>query len=283
MSDIKIPVFRISPRNRSNDVMIKYVGTVHDSEKLGDEIVELDRPIHHDHDVYGRHSIPIKRIGEYEIVGRIYRCNIIADHLIKQNTYPYIYLNVGYDRALVSGSLLQLYLTFEMDMNEKKKITTPQQYIERTVGGRWRLQIDCEESMLQNYDKLLRKNFEDQMIREFVNKQIIEDSAITQTITPTITQTITRMVNEKMDRINKWIRGDNFIFSTKDGARDGLIELAQSDDFYQLLVVAMKCRELTRRKESHLDDDSQYIVPLKITRMCNLADELVDSNEFIGD
>lgn len=281
MSDTKIPVFRINPRNRSNTVSIKYVGIINGSEKLGDEIVELDRPIHHDHDVYGKHSIPIKRIGEYEIVGRIYRCNIIADHLIKQTNYPYIYLNVGYDRALVSGSLIQLYLTFEMDMNEKKKITIPQQYIDRTVCGSWRLQIDCEESMLQNYDKLLRKNFEEQLIRKLATPNTPTDSVLP--YSALTYSTIGQMVDDKMKRINDLIRGCQFIFDTKDGARNHLIELSQSDNFYQLLVVAMKCRELTRRKESHLDDDSQYVVPSKITKMCNLADELVNNNEFIGD
>lgn len=275
MSDKKIPVFRINPRNRSNDVMIKYAGVINDNEKLGDEIVELDRPIHRDHDVYGRHSIPIKRIGEYEIVGRIYRCNIIADYLIKQTKYPYIYLNVGYDRALVSGSLIQVFLIFEMDTNEKKLITTPNHYIDRRVGGSWKIQIDCDETMLQNYEPLIRKNFEEHMIKEYAT---IDGPANTECI-----QTIGRMVDEKVDRINGWIRGTSFIFDTKDGARDYLVTLSQSEDFYQLLVVAMKCREMARRKESHLDDDSQYVVPTTITRMCNLADELMDNDEFISE
>jgi len=275
MSESKIPVFRINPRNRRNKVSIKYVGIIDSMDKLGDEIVELDRPIHHDHDVYGKHSIPIKRIGEYEIVGRIYRCNIIGDYLIKQSDYPYIYLNIGYDRSLVSGSLIQLFLIFEMDCNEKKSIVHPNQYIDREVNGCWKLQIECDETMLQNYEILTRKAFEEMIIREFSTNDRLTDEELI--------QIINLKVDLKMEKIRSLIKGEEFIFQTKDQARDYLVELSQSDDFYQLLVVAMKCRELTRRKESHLDDDSHYTIPMTITKMHNLEKDLMENNEFILD
>src|SRR5579863_6141264 len=98
--DKAIPVFRIKPEKRSSSCIVKYVGYVIDDEKIGDEVVELDKPIHPEYEVFGRHTIPFKKIGEFNMLGRLYRCNIVGSHIVMSSRYPLMYLTVEYDRPL---------------------------------------------------------------------------------------------------------------------------------------------------------------------------------------
>lgn len=244
MSSKSIPVFRIKPKNKSNQITIKYVGTIEeDDNSMSDSIVELEKPLHPDYEIYGKHSIPIKRIGQYEFVGRIYRCNIIGDYLIKESTYPFIYLNIGYDRTFVSGSLLQVFISLELNPNEKDKIKIPKHYINCEFSGRWRVSIECDDELKKNYETLLSDK-KDSVIRDL-------------------------------------FKGSDYTMIKLANCVDYLINLCQSEEMHELLIVALKYRENDRRKQSHLDDDSQYIVSDQITHMNDIEKNLIDYNELI--
>ena len=98
-------VFRLKPESHTNRAVIKYVGKLTGDEKLGDEIVELDKTLHPDSLVVGKHAIPMKKIDSFDILGRLYRCNIVSNHIVVSRRYPLMYLTVEYERPLVSGPL----------------------------------------------------------------------------------------------------------------------------------------------------------------------------------
>ena len=64
---------------------------------------------------------------------------------------------------------------------------------------------------------------------------------------------------------------------------DMLIELCQSEKFHKFLQIALKCREIYRRKQSGITDDDIYVVPKKITKMKNIRDEMINSGELLLD
>lgn len=59
------------------------------------------------------------RSGNFEIMGRLFRCNIVGTHIVVSSRYPIIYLNVHYDRPMVSGSLFQIFFSIDMDKTEE--------------------------------------------------------------------------------------------------------------------------------------------------------------------
>ena len=45
----------------------------------------------------------------------------------------------------------------------------------------------------------------------------------------------------------------------------------------------MKCREIHRRKEYGVEDDSIYVIPDQVTKMSDLKQNIIDNDELIFD
>src|SRR5690606_38914089 len=154
----------------------KYAGYITDTQNLGDEIVELDTIIHHDSDVYGKHAIPIQPIEKYDMVGRLYRSNIIGSYIVLKSDYPVIYLTVEYNRSFISGSLLQIYLSIQMDKEHKKEINLHKKYKNYRnlhFNGEWNLSIDCDEEL-----KELWKNKMEEKLREEISLDLSSEKKL---------------------------------------------------------------------------------------------------------
>jgi hypothetical protein len=270
-----VPIFRIKPINKSNGAIIKFVGSISENEKLGDEILELDKPIHPDYRIVGKHALPIKKINSFELVGRLYRCNIVGTHIVMSSRYPVIYLNVHYDKPMVSGSLFQLFLSIDIDKNQKREIKNNKQYVNLEFNGKYVIHLDCDDEFRANYEKILLEKLEKEAILHVASISGLTDAEITEEINKYI-------ANERVfyDDLMK----NKFVdFKSLSASRDDFIELCTSEKFYKFLEMAMKGRELHRRKEYGIDDDSGYVVPTNITKMNDIKQQLLDNGELILD
>ena len=114
MGDNIIPYFRIKPDTIENRATIKYVGSIKEGEKVIDEQLEIENSIN---------TIPIViEESSYDVSGRIYKSNIIGSHIVYSHRYPVVYLDISYDKTIVSGSLFQIFYSIQINHEEKKKI-----------------------------------------------------------------------------------------------------------------------------------------------------------------
>ena len=64
--------------------------------------------------------------------------------------------------------------------------------------------------------------------------------------------------------------------------RDRYITLCMSDKFHKFLVLAMKARDLYRRKQYKIEeDDKQYTIPNNVTKLNDVKQKMIDDNELI--
>ncbi len=273
------PVFRLRADNRSNSAKIKHVGYLQENEKLGDEVVELDKQIHPKGHIIGKHAIPIKNIGAYEMVGRLYRCNIVGSHIVFSSRYPLMYLNVGYERPLVTGSLFQLFYSIDMNENEKKAIKEKtkndkdnKHYIGLQFTGTWNRHIDCDEELIEHYDAMIITMLENDAKICYSNNQ--ESNSLDAYIQKYITNEKSYYDNLMKDQV--------LPFRSFNKIRDHFVDLCTSDKFYKFVELAMKCREIHRRKQYGLTENSDdiFVIPKTVTKLDNVRQKLIDNNEL---
>jgi len=280
MTDNKIStVFRIKPESNTNRAVIKYVGKLNEDEKLGDEIIELDKTLHPNSLIVGKNAIPMKNIDSFNMVGRLYRCNIVSTHIVVSRRYPLMYLTVEYERPLVSGSLFQLFLSLDMDIKQKREIMDSKNnagYVGLTFSGSWYLHMDCDDELVENYERYLVQMLEEEagMILVSENKDMTDDD---------ICEWVENYVRENRVFYDGLIKEREFKFTTINKMRDWFVELCQSENFNKFVQIAMKCRELYRRKQAGVEDSTPYIVPKNVTKMSDISKKMIDDGELILD
>jgi hypothetical protein len=278
-------VFMIKPKNRSNECTIQYRGILRETEKLGDEIVELDKPMHPDSIVAGKHAIPINNIGSFEMIGRIYRSNIVGSHIVVSKRYPLMLLNIHYDKPMVSGALLQLYFSIDMDSDEKKAIKDTKQYVNLNFSGKWVRHLECDDEFIENYDRFLVEILEKDGATKFYKSEDPHIVALRNTMTD----------EEIVDWLNNYVETERVFYddlmNEKDmkfesirKTRDYFINLCSSEKFYKFLEIAIKCRDIYRRKEKgYSENDNVYVVPKNIIKLDDIQKQLIENDELIID
>lgn len=247
-----VPVFRIKPDGRTGGI-IKHVGNLLESEKLLDEPIELNPPQHTDARFVGKNAIEMKDIGDFVMTARMYRCNIVASHVIVSNRYPVMYVDVSYEKPMVSGSLFQIFASIDMYPEEKKKIKDNKEYIGLKFNGEWYFHIDCDDELKDNYERLLCEKLGCD----------INDA--------------------RLEKYREIVNSSRYEFRSTDKLRDDILTLAKSEEFENLVKIAMKCREIHRRNKYGLTDESTYVVPENVTKLSDISQQMIDNDEIILD
>ena len=278
------PVFRLKANNRSNTATIRHVGYVKESEKLLDEVIELDKPIHPQSLVAGKHAIPFDSIGKFDVKGNLSKCNIIGSHLITSNRYPLMYLNISYERPMVSGSLFQIFVSIDMDSDIKKTLTNPNKYIDLTFSGKWVMHIECDEELTNGYEQLIVEMLENEATEEFyssTNEDIINLRNILSD--EQIVEWIDKYVAKQRDYYDNIMKEHYIEFYSMTKLRDYFVELSLTPNFNKFLKIAMKCREAHRLNEYGVTENQEYKIPEKVIRMSDVQNDLIMNNEIVLD
>jgi hypothetical protein len=275
--------FRIKPLGGSR-VTIRYKGIIMETERLGDEIVELDEPIHSDCELVGKHAIPINEIGSYDMLGRLYRANIFGDYIVLESNYPVMFLTVEYSRSFVSGSLLQIYLSMRMDQDQKIAINKTKKYEtykDLKFSGTWNLSIECDPEMKELWKDKITECIKKDVLQEF--HYDYEENKEKQLMKP---EDVVELINNNINTQLKWYEDimteTAFNFVTVKRARNYFVTLAQDPRLHKLLKVAMDCRILNRRAEQEMDDE-EYVPPDhdKVVRLDVIRQKMIDDGELI--
>lgn len=221
------------------------------------------------------------------MVGRLYRCNVVGSHIVVSNRYPVMYLTVEYERPMVSGSLFQLFFSIDMDKEEKKRIKEKKHYVNRTFTGNWVKHLDCDEEFTQNYDTYLQELLDDEALKYFYHS--CDEDIVTKRNTFTNEQ-ITSWVDEYTsserlfyDKI--MMPQPDLEFKSLHKVRDAFVELCMSEKFHNFLCMAMKARELHRRKDYGIDPDDSgtYVIPKSVTKLDDVRRQMIEDDELILD
>ena len=283
-SSDKIPVFRIKPERKSNKCKIKYIGFLNDSEKISDEIVNLDKPIHPEYQTVGKNAIPIDKIGMYNMIGGLYICNIVGSHIIYSNRYPVMYLNIEYERPMVSGSLFQLFCSIDMNKDEKKNIKELNKYVNLEFNGTWKRHLDCDDEFRTKYEVYIRDMLEEDAINLFYKSE--DEKYVNLRNTITFYDDIIKWINTYIETEKIFydlLMSDQTIeFTSISVMKNEFIELCTSTKFHKFLQLALKARETQRRKEYGLDETT-YIVPDSYTKLGDIQKQMIKNDELLFD
>ena len=276
-------VFRVKPSGK-NSGTIKYKGFVTDKQKLGDEIVELEKVIHPEADIVGKHAIPIDRVDDYDMVGRIYRSNIIGSYLVLHSNLPVLYLTVEYARSIATGSLFQIYLSLKMEDDQRLEIVKEKnfnRFVNLYFSGEWNMTIECDPELKDMWREKLDEKLREEFLLEFhmdyeknTEKQNMTDEEVLEHINTRVT--------EELKWYENIMEETPFEYSTLRNARKYLIDLAQDPRFHRLCDVGMFCRVINRRNEQNIEDDTYEIPdPDKVVRMGEVRQWMIENDELI--
>jgi hypothetical protein len=289
--DSTVPIFRIKPFNRTNRSKIRLWGYCNESEKIIDEPMSLNKPIHPEYPTFPhmKECIPFRNYGPYKLTGRFYRCNVSGAHIIVASRYPILYLDIEYERSSpsVTGSLFQLIFSIDMDINEKKAIKENKKYRDLEFSGTWVRHLDCDDELKETYGKYLEEILEN----EGLNKLYKSDEMIGQRDALVTEEDTIEWVNRYVESEKSFY--DNIMnekttdlsFLSIERTRDELLKLCCTEKFNTFLRVAMMARDLQRRRKFGITDEdcTIYEIPDNIIKLDDVRNKMIEDDELILD
>jgi hypothetical protein len=151
------PVFKLQIMGQDR-VMCKYIDIIESRDKLYDEPIELPSQ-------NGVLSFPDQ--GKYQIIGKACACNIPGGFLLKNKKIPVYYLSLFYASQLVTGSMFNYFLYFTIDEETSKKLILPKDYVNRTMSGKFSLELMDAEGFLSYFIKNKKPIIEKEVVEKF--------------------------------------------------------------------------------------------------------------------
>jgi hypothetical protein len=257
-SDNKIPVFRLRPESNTNG-KIKYKGWYNGTDKLLDELVELEESennfIHKD---YGKNTVYLGKIKGYEVTVKIYKCNLTGSFLIANKEYPIFYFNVFYKNQFVAGSLMEYYFTFTMDDDEKKRLNNPKKYQNALVNGKFQYGLSVNQKVKDGYVEMLK----DILLKEEIEKFMKEHDGNDDELSEELMETISKNVESETENYNHiFERHDCKTFPSLKHVKRYFIKMFNDHRFQNVINIAISSREAERRQEAGIDSDEEFTAP----------------------
>ena len=158
----QIPIMKVKPIFNSNRGMIKCVGYIKNEKELGDELIEIDTDEKIKNE-YGTNLIFISKHNSYNILAKIYSCNVIYSYLQQNRKVPVFYMTVIYERKFVSGFLLSYYVYFELD-------TQPQKILNSELYGKYTLEFVSDKDYLDKIITFATPKIRENLMIDYVNE-----------------------------------------------------------------------------------------------------------------
>jgi len=253
-----VPVFRIKPENVSSG-KIKHVGYFNTSEKLLDEVIELDLKEGDQFysNQHGKDTLYLGTIRGYEVTVVFNKCNLTGQFLIENTEYPLYYFNVFYRNNFVAGSLMEYYFTFSMTDEAKKNLGEPNKYNGAIVPGTYSYGLSVNEKVSGNHVELLKEMLIEQHTNEFsktnhgkeINEQVMKE----------IIELVDKEATEYDYIFNKREYSSDWISMKR--IRQAFLNICGDKKFLNVVNVSIRSREQERRDEAGLDSDEEFTVP----------------------
>jgi hypothetical protein len=266
MTEKTIPLFRIKPLDATRAI-IKYKGSIAEDEKIIDEVIDVDN----------KNIMSLKQIDKYEITGCIFKCNIVGSHIVASTKYPVVYVDIYYEKPMVSGSLFQLMYTIIMDAKEKKQISGHNKYVNLHFNGSWMRHIECDVELQTNYNDLLT----DMLELEAIDKLYSSDDLAHIRESSEEINWINNYIIEEKKEYDLIITSRPYTFKSINTIRDEIATLCSSDRFHKFIKIALLCRDENRRKKYGVKNE-KYDRPNVSLYIDKIKQEMIDNDELIN-
>lgn len=261
------PVFRLKIMGEDR-VLCKYIGTVESRDKLYDEPIELP----HQGGV-----IKFPNEGNYEILGRACACNIPGGHLLKNKKIPIYYISMIYASQFVTGALFNYFLYFTIDQQTSAKLLLPKNYVNRSMSGKFTLELMDSEGFLSFFLKKKRSSIEDDIIESFLEK--IELASDDEKIK--INSEIQTEVEKKLDKYRQMfepIQMEGTLNNKKIFTQ--MENFYRSDDFKELISSCLEFTQIQRLEK--MGGNTLKKVPKRVLKLKECLDDPNKINEYVN-
>uniref|UniRef100_A0A6C0EFD3 Uncharacterized protein n=1 Tax=viral metagenome TaxID=1070528 RepID=A0A6C0EFD3_9ZZZZ len=247
------PVFRLKPINKKNECVIKHVGYVDKSQKLLDELMEIETPERMS-DLYGKNVFYVGNINEYDIFARVYKCNIIGNYLVDNAKIPIYCLEFDYVKQIVRGKLFSLNFIFEFSEECKKTFTKASQYKNATAYGSFKIEIDIDKEFIDSFDTFL-KNTREKQLKKYVAEIMLKGKTL-ETLTGEELVALETELDKKENFYKELVNGITIgIFSNEKSVIKNYFEnIYKSPLLTEFLTETLYAREKSRRKQMNATD-----------------------------
>lgn len=271
-------VFKLTTKGTS--CVMKYKGFITDKHVLGDDIIELDEPMHYDYENVGKHVVYVGNHNEYNIDARLYRSNMLGSYVVSHKNYPFMFASFDYTHPITQGGLFQLYVNYEMSDEKKKSIKHPKEYKNLYFYGSWNTCLDADKEFFELWEDMMRDEITNTFTVEDVAKYCaihnIEDEDVTESV-------IYEVIEDKLNWYRSIVNKSKYRFTSQGKATKYLVSIATDPRIMDLVKIALKCRVINRRREKDMMDDDEYIIPEKTTNLSSLTKSLLDDDMIVID
>lgn len=253
-----VPVFRLKPTNNEGGKIV-HVGYVTHSDKLLDELVELelsegDRYFNSD---FGKNTLFLGKYRKYDITANIYKCNLSGRFVIDNKLYPLYYMNVYYKSTILSGSILEYFVMFNMDSSSKRTLTDPTKYANAQVYGSYSHKLSIGDEIRNNKHKLFSEFLAERYGEVLKNNDSDDnDSDDNCSVTKTKSEEDSLTYDYLFDE-HKY--SESYVSGPR--IKKLFIKLCDDTKFIDLIKVALFARDAERREQSGIHSDEEFQEP----------------------
>jgi len=269
-------VFRLKPNRTEPDEIancdIKFVGYISPTDKLGDEVIEIETT-ELEQKALGKNTHLLGKINGYDITVNVYRNNIVGNYLISNRNLPVCSLQFMYAKNIVVGYLFNIFIYFVLDPQKNVFLTSPKSYVGAKVYGKYVMILDSDKEISDNLNKL------DNKIEEYATEDIALEIGNNNLTEEELINLINKNIEEKKEFYNMLIKGKevNYKKNIKKFAEDNLIPIYKNKHITGLIKFALDMRAKKRIKE-YGGFEGEYKIPDKVLNLNDIKKnpELID-------
>jgi hypothetical protein len=249
------PIFRLKPKYGSYLCDVVCIGFVEIGAEIKDELMEIDTPKEMKDNI-GDNTIHICSHDGYDIIGKMYKCNIKEYMLIGCQKIPLMYLSVSYQKKFITGFLMNIYFYFNVSdetMNEVK--TDPNLYMKISLKGHFTLKIVSDDDFFEHFENFIRPSIQKDIIEFSNNNNLSNDD-------------ILNLTNIKINEYKKIFEPLNFnTYPHKNKIINTYMKkICSNDMFLDMLKVGVTIRDNARQKTTSYS----FNIPKKINDLKEL-------------
>lgn len=270
-----VPVFRLKPMG-DNRCISKYIGNIDETEQLIDQPIEMCGDNLDKKKILGDCAYYVGEFGAYELTARSCVCNISGSYLIKNNKLPIYYVTFLYEKKFVSGQLFTLFVYFTIDNETENTLLTPKNYVNRSMSGKFTLELVSDESFLSFLINRRTPEIEDELMKKYAdefNENNTDDD------NNKIMEKIKTELNDKLYAYRKFFEVTTINYPKKSLVINKMKEIIDNELFGDMVRTGLLQREIDRKEKSCPDQD--YKIPKRIINLKEIREHPEKLDEYM--